>query len=315
VERTSFPEKVSLRQFHEGTKTSRDTFTIITYNIGWLSGMTNNLPVERPLALYRNNLQKMEEVFNKLQPDIIAFQEIDLNADRSYRYNQVDSIASNCRYPHVHVALNWNTRYVPFPYWPPSMHFGATVSAQAIVSKYPFETAEINVLQPPMDAPFYYRAFYLDRLAEVGVILISDELQLCIINVHLEAFSQQTRIQQARELIGIYRRYAEKYPVFLVGDFNAVPPYEEIRGTKYEEPTITYFRTEPGLEEVMLKDKMELSDTASYTFSSAQPAGKIDYIFYTKSSIEVIEAHVVVEAGEASDHLPLMATFTFKTEN
>ena len=277
--------------------------------------MTNNQPVERPLSLYEGNLKNAINLFDKLQPDFIAFQEIDLAAGRSSYFNQVDSIALNVHFPFAHIAMNWNVRYVPFPYWPPSTHFGKTVSAQAIVSMYPFDSSQTNVLSTPKESPFYYRAFYLDRLAEVGVVSISKELKLCIINVHLEAFSQETRIEQARELVEIYRKYARKYPVLLVGDFNAVPPYMEIRGTKYEEPTITYFRTEPGLEEVMLKDKMELSDTASYTFSSANPAGKIDYIFFTAKSIEIIESRVVHEAGEISDHLPVMARFIFKRDS
>ena len=218
-----------------------------------------------------------------------------------------------CGFPFSHTAINWNTRYVPFPYWPPKMHFGPLISAQAIVSNFPIIEADVKILEPPLDAPFYYRAFYLDRLAEAVVLQVAGR-EMVVINVHLEAFSRETRVNQAKELVEFYRKFADNYPVLLVGDFNAVPPFEDLRGTEWEEPTITYFLTELDLEEVILKDKMDISDTSSYTFSSGKPMGKIDYIFYSKSKIEVVEARVLHEAGEISDHLPVMAKFIFKED-
>ena len=53
-------------------------FSIVTYNIGYLSGMTNNLSVETPKELFDTNLNKVLQETQTINPDIIAFQEIDL---------------------------------------------------------------------------------------------------------------------------------------------------------------------------------------------------------------------------------------------
>ena len=68
-------------------------FIIVTYNIGYLSGMTNNLPIAKSKSLFEDNLQKVISETQKINPDIMAFQEIDYNASRSYSINQEEAIA------------------------------------------------------------------------------------------------------------------------------------------------------------------------------------------------------------------------------
>ena len=50
----------------------KDTFSIMTYNIGYLSGMTNNLAVDRPKSLLDNNLKKASRLLINRAPDIVA---------------------------------------------------------------------------------------------------------------------------------------------------------------------------------------------------------------------------------------------------
>ena len=152
--------------------TSNDSiYSIVTYNIGYLSGMTNNTIAEKPKSLFDTNLLKVKSEFYSLKPDIIAFQEIDYGAARSYFMDQQDEIAK-LGYNYVAKAVNWDETYVPFPYWPPSIHFGKTVSGQSILSKYPLTQHERVVLQRVSDAPFYRDALYLERLAQVSSVLL-----------------------------------------------------------------------------------------------------------------------------------------------
>ena len=58
-------------------------YTIITYNLGYLSGMTNNLPVAKPKSLFDDNLRLVYDEFAKIKADIICLQEIDYHANRS----------------------------------------------------------------------------------------------------------------------------------------------------------------------------------------------------------------------------------------
>ena len=120
----------------KSTQKSDSIFSIVTYNIGYLSGMTNNLAVESPKEFFDVNMAKVVSEIKKVKPDIMAFQEIDFDASRSYNVNQEEEI-SKLGFNYRAQTINWDKRYLPFPYWPISMHYGKVVSGQSIISKYP----------------------------------------------------------------------------------------------------------------------------------------------------------------------------------
>jgi mRNA deadenylase 3'-5' endonuclease subunit Ccr4 len=80
-------------------------FSIITYNIGCLSGMTNNRPIAKPKSLFDENMQKVLAETKKVNPTIIAFQEIDYDAKRSYNINQEGQLA-NLGFPYRARTVN-----------------------------------------------------------------------------------------------------------------------------------------------------------------------------------------------------------------
>ena len=290
-------------------RSGNDTLSLLTYNLGYLSGMTNNLPVERTKELFTGNLAKTKILLSHLHPDFIGFQEIDFKADRSYKVNQLKSIATAAGYNFSAMAVNWDKTYVPFPYGWPNVHFGQIFSGQAILSKYPILSNDLTILRKPESHPFYYRAFYLDRIAQIGKIDINGK-EIVLINVHLEAFDVQTRKKQAETLIKIYREYADDYPVLLFGDFNSTPP-NATHPYAVEETMKTIF-SEPGIK-AAINDSLYFSDESGYfTFDSRNPSIKIDYIFYNSAKIKAIDARVVKEAGEISDHLPVYMRFVLK---
>lgn len=79
---------------------------------------------------------------------------------------------------------------MPFPYWPPSNHFGTMLSGQAILSHYPISEGRTHKLTPHLNAPFYYSAFYLDRLLQVIEVSYHDQF-VRIMNVHMKAFDTE----------------------------------------------------------------------------------------------------------------------------
>lgn len=272
-------------------------FSIATYNIGYLSGMTNNLPIAKPKSLFDNNLTSILNKTKQVDPDIIAFQEIDYNASRSYNINQEEEIA-NLGYNYRATAINWDKRYLPFPYWPFSMHFGKVVSGQSIVSKYPLKEHKRNILQRVADAPFYRDIFYIERLAQVSKVVLNNK-EVVLINVHLEAFDKTTRVNQFDEVLAIFNKYKENYPTILLGDFNSRA------------------RDKDAVIQKMFK--MDNVGNAAFkiediknTFDTKKPYERIDYIFYTKNNIEYISGRVLNEFEQASDHLPVMMRFKLK---
>ena len=271
-------------------------YSIITYNIGYLSGMTNNKAVAKPKDLFDENLEKVKKEFGLLNADIIALQEIDYASARSYEVNQQNEIAA-LGYNYLAQAINWDETYVPFPYWPPSMHFGRMLSGQSILSKYPLRDHQRIVLERVKSNPFYRDALYLDRLAQVVTVTIENK-DLIIINVHLEAYDKPTRERQLDVVIDLFEKYKNAYPTILLGDFNS--------DIEYENPAINKIIT---IDEI---GNAAFDSNYDFTFSSANPFKRIDYIFYSKNSIELIDSKVLIQFGEASDHLPIEMTFRLK---
>jgi endonuclease/exonuclease/phosphatase family metal-dependent hydrolase len=301
------PEKYTEVVSYGPSTATRDddgVFTVVSYNIGYLSGLTNNLAVARDRQLYDTNLETARAALAGLNADFIGFQEIDLNSRRSFNVDQVAALAEKLGFAQGAIALNWDKRYVPFPYWPPTAHFGRIVSGQALLSRYPITANERVVLQKVASKPFFYNALYLDRLAQVTQVDVQGQ-PLILINVHLEAFDAPTRRQQTQVMLDLFNQYDAEYPVLMLGDFNSSPQSSD--GT---EPTINallqadYLRAEFPSE--------LFSSPAVLTFPSDQPEVKLDYVFYNPAKIEAVDARVVQEAAQASDHLPVMMRFRLR---
>lgn len=285
-----------------------DTLSVVTYNMGYLSGMTNNKAVDTDLNFFQNNLKALISNVIEVAPDILALQEIDYDSHRSYRMNQYDSLLKYAWFNCGVATVNWDDRYVPFPYWPPRYHFKKVISGQAILSSLPFQSASLKVLQGVVNAPFYYKAFYPERFAHVMIVTLNDSTNLVIINVHLEAFDPETRLIQGGEVLEVYRRFAEEYPVLMVGDFNS--PLEEAMNNASDSTVAGMLISENGVSMAMYSHYQE-NPNRSYTFSSEVPVKKIDYIFYN-DRIVMLGAQVLHKFGSISDHLPVFMRFTVR---
>ena len=281
----------------EDTTDNDSIYSIVTYNIGYLSGMTNNRAIAKPKELFDKNLESVITETKTVNPDIIAFQEIDYKASRSYEVNQQNEIAK-LGYNYVSQSVNWDETYVPFPYWPPSMHFGKVISGQSIISKYPLKNDERIVLERVADNPFYRDALYLERLAQIVTVEIGGK-EVIVINVHLEAFDKKTRVKQFHAIMELFTKYSKTNPTILLGDFNSK--------ARDNEAIIQ--------EIIKMKDIGNAgfdADNPVNTFDTKDPVERIDYIFYTKNSIEYIDGKVLIQFGQASDHLPVEMRFKLK---
>lgn len=305
--------------------TPKDQYTIVTYNVGYFSGMANNLPFALDKDFVLGNLQKAAEVLAQLDPDIIAMQEIDFEAARTSGMDQLAYLAAAInKSPAPGPAMrygaktvNWNKTYVPFPYWPISANFGRMVSGLAILSRYPLSGLQRHVLAKRGDKPFYYQRFYIDRMAECAIVDVGRPL--AVINVHLESWDRGTRAEQIQQVAGFVREMRQKAPVILLGDFNTVPIWaaqktgfpDEFQDYT-DEKTLLVVMNDLGLKPAIGPDDCPGDQRATLTFPSAAPTRKVDHIFYDPKNIEIVSWGVVSEAGSASDHLPLMMKFRFK---
>lgn len=291
-----------------------DTVTVTTYNIGYLSGMTNNDPVVRPDSLFRANMDEATALLRRADPDVIGFQEIDFGAARSTSVHQLDTLAHRLGFSAAAQAVNWDERYVPFPYGRPAVHFGRILSGQAVLSRQSIRGHERFVLSRP-DQFFIRDAFYLDRLAQVAVVDLRDR-PLAVINVHLEAFDRETRERQAQTVNQLYRRVRDaELPAILMGDFNTLPPGAWSTLPPDQHRAFADDSTmERLLENTTLRPSYavtgDTSNRPSPTFPADAPDRKLDYIFYRPAALELLDHETACGApSPPSDHCAVTATF------
>ena len=283
-----------------------DTLVAMTYNIGYLSGMTNNLAVYRPRSLYDHNLQQAKNLISSINPDIIGFQEIDYDSNRSFKVHQLQELATAGNYSEALQSVNWDKRYVPFPYWPPEFQFGKMLSGQSILAKGHLEQDQVVTLPKPLNVPFYYNAFYLDRLVQVVDWQVGGTT-IKVMNLHLEAFDQETRIIHAQAVKDLYESYAINMPVILMGDFNCPPALLD------GEDGMDIVMSARNIASAIPDTTYDANPEDYYTFSSSHPFEMIDFVLYNPSHIQPLEAFVP-RAGEISDHLPVVFKFKLVTQ-
>lgn len=287
----------SIDQYEVGTPEVDSTFSIMTYNIGYLSGMYNNKAVMRPKSIFDNHLEQCLVKLKLYQPDIIAAQEIDFHATRSYDVDQSEVMAS-LGYGFSANVINWDENYLPFPYWPYESQFGGVVSGQSVISKYPVIAQERIALERDPENPFWRDAFYLDRLLQVAKLQIGEDT-LIVLNVHLEAYNEELRKRQLEHVLSELEEYVNDYPTILLGDFNSDPRNEDA-----------------AIQALIDLDEMKLAEldhsNITATYPSDAPKFRLDYIAYSQRTIEKLDAKVMSDFGTVSDHLPVMMEFKIK---
>lgn len=296
-------------EFSNLYKPSSDSINILSYNIGYLSGMTNNLAVNLPESVVQKNLTAAKELINKYGIDVIAIQEVDFNSNRSYHINQYEELGEACSFTNGAMAVNWDKKYVPFPYWPMKYHFGSMYSGQALLSKLKILSNETIVLPKPSSNAFYYNAFYLERLAQLVWCLNGND-SILFINVHFEAWDRDTRKSQAEIVLEKFKSYEEQYPIIIIGDFNCKPPFDDETG----EETMSLLLKQTSISMVTSENDYQDKPAIHYTFNSDNPFEKIDYILYNNRFLDEIDSKVLLEAGEISDHLPLFARLVLRNK-
>ncbi|MFY0605415.1 MAG: endonuclease/exonuclease/phosphatase family protein [Cyclobacteriaceae bacterium] len=283
-----------------------DTLSVMTYNIGYLSGMTNNRAMERSEEFVKENERALISFLQSTTPDILAVQEIDFQSKRSYEVNQGELIFDEVNYSDFQFSINWNKRYVPFPTWPVSAHFGKIISGQSIFSSLPMANKEAIVVENDIDNHFLYKAFYLNKLIQIADVIAGKDT-IKIVHVHLEAFDKEARVKSTEVVIDLFEKYAATMPVLLIGDFNSKPEYivedamSEIMTAKYAQSAVTQAMRERNPSEY-------------FTFDTREPYQMIDYIIYNENFIQPISAEVLSEAGEISDHFPVRMEFVIKPQ-
>ena len=164
---------------------------LVAYNIKHGRGMDN-----------RVDLKRIASVLRKLNPDLIALQEIDHTCTRSGKVHQAAVLGN---------LLGMHHRFGKF------MDFQGGQYGLAILSRFPVQKSVRHQLAPGAEP----------RCAlEVIVRPAASGPLLSFISIHNDWTREHFRVAQVNDLImGLRER---KHPVVLAGDFNAEPQAESL---------------------------------------------------------------------------------------
>ncbi|MCB9648962.1 MAG: endonuclease/exonuclease/phosphatase family protein [Deltaproteobacteria bacterium] len=289
-----------------------DTLTVVTWNIAWGYGWgSEGSGGTLPKAHFDESIARIGEVLKALNPDVVLLQEVDFDCGRSYSVDQAEAIAKQAGLPWIARAEVWRANYLPFPYWPPQNHYGHMLSGGAVLSRFPMKQNTIIEHPKPEENSFVYNLGYMFRyLQEVEVDWAGQSL--LVFNTHTDAFSPKNRLAHAGS---IARTLTDRMQPLLLfgGDLNTVPPEASVRSGYPDEPetshdedaTIPRLRQVKGLSDAVSPERLKADEADFMTFPAHAPNRKLDYLFYGPG-FEVLEVRVVKEAGDVSDHLPVM---------
>ena len=158
------------------------------------------------------------DTLNKVKPDFMCFQEVDVDSDRSYHVNQLEELAN--AYPNYEeiYASNFHTRFLMYPLTCPH---GSVSGGLATFSKY--KTTSNVRRSYPIDESWPTKYFDLDRCFVITRVPVEGGHELVLINSHMSAYDKggTSREKQLALLSGVLEsERAKGNYVIAAGDWN-----------------------------------------------------------------------------------------------
>jgi endonuclease/exonuclease/phosphatase family metal-dependent hydrolase len=238
---------------------------ILTYNVHRCVGTDRRLDVGR-----------VAEVIAKLEPDIVALQELDVGRARTGGVDQAHQIAQRLK-----MAFHFH----------PALRVEEELYGDAILTAYPERIIQTGPL--PGYAP-------IPKLEPRGALWISVEIEgrpVQVMNTHLGLVPKEQQLQAACLAGPSWLQHPmRRGPTILLGDFNATGS------------SVVYRTLNARLEAAR---RLAPVKSPTSTFPSALPVLRIDHIFV---SPEIVVEDVFTPFDPltrvASDHLPLVMDFS-----
>ncbi len=260
----------------------RDTFTVMTYDLGHLAGPEPSAPT--PDRLFSVHMSETIDLIQQADPDVIGFQSVDFGAARSGNVHQLDTIATRLDFAAAGQAIGWNDRYLP------AAQTGPVVSGQAILSRFPLRRHVRRELAPS-SSPFWSDWFSPQSLMQVTAVDIGG-WPLIVMNVHLRAPDVSVREEQARLVNQFYSRLARRgFPIVLLGSFNSVMP--AVPPTPSKDDTMELLLRGTDLQPALSAEGARLTGRTVATYPAPDPTRKFDYIFYRPRAITPTNAETL----------------------
>jgi endonuclease/exonuclease/phosphatase family metal-dependent hydrolase len=277
---------------------------VLTFNIGYGRGPAGDESGPWTREQIEQGLDGIAGQIRDASADLVFLQEVDLAAARSHDIDEGRYLLERSGLGYGACVVTWEKHYVPFPYWPPSRHYGRMKSGQCILSRYPIRESTRHRLPQPESSPFWRNAFYLHRALDHARVEIGGAMW-DVVNVHLEAFDRPNREQHAATLAALIAKL-DPARLIVAGDFNALPPEAKQKRGFVDEPEAD-FEGDTTLATIRKTALLEvLPEGDHFTFPADAPTRRLDYVFFG-TGLKLLSSRVVTGAGPFSDHLPVFA--------
>lgn len=219
--------------------TTGSTYRILTYNIGF-GAYTQDFSFfmdggEYSRAKSRESVLAVTaaaaELADGFDADFLLWQEVDVDADRSWHVNQSAMLDDAFSDYFSDFAVNFDSAYLFYPFTQPH---GKSKSGMAVYSKYPIESAVRRSF--PISTSLT-KFFDLDRCYSVSRIPADNGRYLCLYAVHMSAYgnNEEIRAGQIQMLCeDMEKEYLNGNYVVCGGDFNHDLKLLEEDGTERE---------------------------------------------------------------------------------
>jgi endonuclease/exonuclease/phosphatase family metal-dependent hydrolase len=271
----------------------------------------------------KKNVDGQQGVLLTENADFVFLQEVDEEADRSYKINMRSQFTTALSSYLWTYASNFHTPYLLYPFNDP---IGASKSGLLTLSKYKVESSVRKSL--PLSDSFFSNLFDLDRCFAVNYLPVegSDKL-LALVNIHMSAYDEggKVRAKQLETLNAFLKEESEKGNYVIVGgDFNHCLIADDFNT---DEEALTYFTSQqvtPDWVKGSILHNAEL--TAGYqiyankSISTCRGADMVyeEGVTYTtvidgfivSDNISVINENTIDTNYMYSDHNPVKIRFT-----
>lgn len=237
----------------------------------------------------RYNLQRAIDAIARIQPDIVGLQEVTRNHPSYACDDQPDRIASGLK---TATGQSWVAAYQQE--W-----FTPDTSCQTSGRGTGPETEGLVLLTRRSMSPIAFMALTDSRIGLQAAV--RDAYGLPVVVTHLTSGGSEagTRRQQIDRLINWARGFGE--PRIVMGDFNVVPQGPEMQ------PLFSGYHD-------AWNDAVQMGRASGG--GNSKGSSRVDYIFYAPGGALTLEAAEVVDTAvagvQASDHQPVLATFTIR---
>ena len=298
--------------------------TIVSWNIGFgaysadysffMDGGSESRAYSREAV--EQNLALVTDVLCAQNADFVLVQEVDTDSTRSYHVDESRLIEA--AFPEGYsstFARNYHSSYLFYPIWKPH---GASNSGLLTLSNAVITASERRSL--PIEKGIR-KFFDLDRCYDVNRIPTSDGRELCLINLHLSAYTSDGGIateQLALMLEEMVRERAAGNYVIAGGDFNKdmlgdSSAITGVGGADYS--WAKPFPVELLSEDFTLVDSLnpDAPVLSSRNTDGPYQKGKTFEVmldgFIVSDNVEVTSCEVIDTGYAATDHNPVRMTF------